>query len=50
MHEFRFLGITVIVCAIEGDIDNEDADGEVMPPHVVRIPLICYSSTPHFDL
>ena len=45
MHEFRFQGITVIVCAIEGDIDDEDADGEVMPPHVIRIPLISYYCT-----
>ena len=50
MHEFRFQGITVIVRAIEDDIDDEDAVGELMPPHVVRIPLTSYSCTPHFDL
>ena len=50
MHEFRFQGITVIMHAIEDDIDDEDAVGELMPPHVVRIPLISYSCTPHFGL
>ena len=50
MHEFCFQGITVIVRAIEDDIDDEDVVGELMPPHVVRIPLTSYSCTPHFDL
>ena len=50
MHEFHFQGFTVIVRAIEDDIDDEDAVGELMPPHVVRIPLISYSCTAHFDL
>ena len=50
MHEFRFQGITVIVRAIEDDIDDDEAVGELMPPHVVRIPLISYSCTAHFDL
>ena len=47
MHEFRFHGITVIMRAIEDDIDDEDAVGELMLP---QIPLISYSCTPHFDL
>ena len=46
MHEFRFQGIIVIVCAMEGDIDDEDADGEVMPPHVIGIPLILIYNLP----
>ncbi|KAG2582795.1 hypothetical protein PVAP13_6KG093706 [Panicum virgatum] len=35
MHEFHFQGITVIVRAIEDDIDDEDAVRELMPPHVI---------------
>jgi len=50
MHEIHFLGITVILRAIEDDIDDDEAVGELMPPHVIRIPLISYSFTPHFDL
>ena len=50
MHEIHFQGITVILRAIEDDIDDEEAVGELMPPHVVRIALISYSCTPHFDL
>ena len=50
MHEFHFQGITVIVRAIENDSDDEDAVGQLMLPHVVRISLISYSCTPHFDL
>ena len=46
MHEFRFQGITVIVRAIEGNIDDEDTDGEVMPPHVIGIPLILIYNLP----
>ena len=50
MHEIHFLGITVILRAIEDDIDDDEAVGELMPPHVIRIPFISYSFTPHFDL
>jgi hypothetical protein len=50
MHEIRFQGITVIPHAIEDDIDDDESIGELMPPHVVWIPLISYSCTPHFDL
>ena len=50
MHEFCSQGITVIVRAIENDSDDEDAVGQLMLPHVVRISLISYSCTPHFDL
>ena len=45
MHEIHFLGITVILRAIEDDIDDDEAVGELMPPHVIRIPLISYSCT-----
>ena len=50
MHAIRFQGITVIPHAIEDDIDDDESVGEIMPPHVVRIPLISYSYTPYFDL
>ena len=42
MHEIRFQGITVILRAI----DDDKAVGELIPLHVVRIPLISYSCTP----
>ena len=50
MHEIHFLGITVILRDLEDDIDDDEAVGELMPLHVLRIPLISYSCTPHFDL
>ena len=49
MHEIHFQGITVILRAIK-DIDDDEAYGELVPKHVVRIHLISYSCTPHFDL
>ena len=45
-----FQGITVILRDLEDDIDDDEAVGELMPLHVLRIPLISYSCTPHFDL
>ena len=49
MHEIRFQGTTVILRAIQ-DINDDEAYGELVLPHVVRIALISYSCTPHFDL
>ena len=49
MHEIRFQGTTVILRAIQ-DINDDEAYGELVLPHVVRIPLISYSYTPYFDL
>ena len=44
MHEIRFQGITVLLRAIQ-DINDDEAYGELVLPHVVRIALISYSCT-----